>query len=206
MLLEEVRSSSFLFYNLSERLAGKKVNLVLLGLSGTGKSASGNTILGREQFLSKPSAKAVTTKCQVAETKINGALVRVIDTPDIFNEDLSISVKKKQVKQCKELCHSEHCVFLLVIQVGRFTDGERDILTKIEREFGSRAQQHTILLFTCGEELQRADMNLEDFLQSCPRELKQIVEMCEYRCVLFDNKSPIPQQMEKLMQKVEEMF
>lgn len=156
--------------------------------------------------MSKASPMPVTTRCQVAETAINGARVRVIDTPDIFDDELSSADKNKHVTNCRQLCQSGKCVYLLVIQIGRFTDGERDILKKLERAFGSRARQQSILLFTFGEELQRANMSMEDFFQSCPSDLKQIVEQCDYRCVLIENKALHKHQVAELMQKVEAMF
>ncbi|XP_067434955.1 GTPase IMAP family member 9-like, partial [Thunnus thynnus] len=190
----------FLFYTNAGNHSDNKVNLVLLGMHGTGKSASGNTILGRRQFMSRASSMLITTECQVAETEINGACVRVIDTPDIFDDDIKSSVKNQHVTKCKQLLQSGTCVFLLVIQVSRFTDGERDILKKLEKAFGIRAEEQTVILFTRGEDLQRADMNLEDFLQDCQPELKNIVDQCGRRCVVFENNAP--HQVTELMQRV----
>ncbi|XP_053198768.1 GTPase IMAP family member 8-like [Scomber japonicus] len=191
---------------LKENHSGTKVNLVLLGMSGTGKSATGNTILGKRQFVSKASSMPITTKCQAAETEINGTCVRVIDTPDMFDDDIKSSDKNRHVTQCRWLCQSDPCVYLLVIQVGRFTDGERDILRKFEKAFGRRAKKQTIILFTRGEELQHADMSLEDFLQHCRPELKNIVKQCDRRCVVFENKTSLQPQVTKLMQTVNRML
>ncbi|XP_044195155.1 uncharacterized protein LOC122972247 [Thunnus albacares] len=199
-----------LFSDTKQSLKGNhsdnKVNLVLLGMSGTGKSASGNTILGRRQFVSRTSSVPVTTECQVEETEINGTCVCVIDTPDIFDDEIESSVKSQRVTKCKELLQSEPCVFLLVIHVGRFTDGERDILEKLGKAFGSEAKEQTVILFTRGEELQRADMNLEDFLQDCQPELMNIVDQCGRRCVVFENKTPHQHQVTELMQTVKRML
>ncbi|XP_042255722.1 GTPase IMAP family member 7-like [Thunnus maccoyii] len=183
-----------------------KVNLVLLGMSGTGKSASGNTILGKERFLSRASSVPVTTECEVKETEINGTYVRVIDTPDIFDDDIKSSVKDQHVTKCKQLLQPGPCVFLLVIHVSRFTDGERDILRKFEEAFGPRAKEQTIILFTHEKELQRANMSLEDFLQNCQPELKNIVDQCGRRCVVFENKASRQRQVTELMHKVDEML
>ncbi|XP_062297419.1 GTPase IMAP family member 8-like [Scomber scombrus] len=183
-----------------------KVNLVLLGMSGTGKSASGNTILGKTKFLSKASSKSVTTECQAAETVIDGTHVRVIDTPDMFDDKIKSS-DKRHVTKCKQLiCQSDPCVYLLVIHVSRFTDGERDILRKFEAAFGPKAKEQTILLFTRGEELQRAQMSFEDYINSCQSELKNIVQQCDRRCVVFENKTLRQHQVTQLMQTVNMML
>ncbi|XP_062297413.1 GTPase IMAP family member 8-like [Scomber scombrus] len=183
-----------------------KVNLVLLGMSGSGKSASGNTILGKTKFLSKASSMPVTTKCQAAETLINGTFVRVIDTPDIFDDEIKSSDKNHHVKHCRQLCQSDPCVYLLVMQVGRFTDGERDILRKVEEAFGPEAEEETIILFTWAEDVFDANISLEDFLQDCEPELKNIVEQCDRRCVFFENIIRCQTQVTELMQTVNMML
>uniref|UniRef100_A0A3P9C4H0 AIG1-type G domain-containing protein n=1 Tax=Maylandia zebra TaxID=106582 RepID=A0A3P9C4H0_9CICH len=195
------------FFDLLFINAGKhsetKVNVVLLGMAGSGKSASGNTILGKKSFISKPSSKPITTECQAAETRRNGLHLFVIDTPDIFDDEIKSSVKSKHVKKCKQLCKSEPCVYLVVMHVSRFTDdGERDILKKLEKTFGTKVKEQTVILFTRGDNLEEAELSLEGFLHSCHPGLKKIIEKCGNRCVVFENRSSSSDQVEKLMNTV----
>ncbi|XP_039646705.1 GTPase IMAP family member 2-like [Perca fluviatilis] len=195
----------FLFYINTGNHSGTEVNLVLLGMAGTGKSASGNTILGEKEFISKASSCPVTTDCQEAKTVIGGRRVRVIDTPDIFDDERKSSIKE-HVKKCQELCRSGPCVYLLVIQVSRFTDGERDILKKLETAFGSKVTEQTIILFTRGKDLQQGEMSFKEFLHQCQPDLKKIVEKCRGRCVVFENRASGSDQVEKRMQIVDRML
>ncbi|XP_049416037.1 GTPase IMAP family member 8-like [Epinephelus fuscoguttatus] len=180
-------------------------NIVLLGLTGTGKSASANTILTADQsrgdpiqlFKSVPSPMMVTTQCEVRIVeKPFERKVRLVDTPDFFHDQ--IRNPQAQVDECKKYCKPGQCVVLLVLQLGRFTHLERGILEKLEKKLGWEIRESTIVLLTHGDDLKGS---LEKFINAHDR-LKSVVELCGDRCHLFNNNSKNTKQVTELIKKI----
>ncbi|XP_062414830.1 GTPase IMAP family member 8-like isoform X2 [Pungitius pungitius] len=180
-------------------------NIVLLGLSGTGKSASANTILtalgtkneSKHLFKSEANSMMTTTRCEVKYVKNSSrGRVRLVDTPDFLDDTLEDA--QAQVDECKKYCQREQCVVLLVVQAGRFTESERDILPKLEDVLGWKIREKTIVLLTHGEELEES---LDDYVRA-QAGLLNLVEQCGGRYHRFNNKSKKNKQVRKLIKKI----
>ncbi|XP_077353947.1 GTPase IMAP family member 8-like [Festucalex cinctus] len=177
-------------------------NIVLLGLSGAGKSASANTILStakanlKDCFRSEPSSLPVTTQCEEKTIgNLYGRLVKVVDTPDFFNKGIPDS--EAQIDTCKRYLR-EQCVILLVFQLGRMTQTENNILGKLESKFGQNISDRTIVLLTHGDDLEGS---LDQFIEIHDH-LKAIIHMCGHRYHLFNNKSKDSKQVKELTKKI----
>ncbi|KAL2076948.1 hypothetical protein ACEWY4_027461 [Coilia grayii] len=174
------------------------LTLVLLGESGSGKSASGNTILERKAFPSETSSRAITIKCAKESKSMYGTTFEVIDTPDFSDENLQQA--DEHVKECRDLCQGGLCVYLLVIQIGRFTEGERGILERLERALGM-INNRVIILFTHGDDL-KPDQRIDDYVKKTNRHLQMLIMQCGGRYQVFNNRKRDEQQVKGLMGEI----
>lgn len=110
----------------------------------------------------------------------------MIDTPGFLDTGRPEEDIKPEILRCIVECSPGPHAFVIVLKVERFTDHEKEVITKTCQYFSEEALKYTVIVFTHGDQLPE-EMTIQEFV-SQSEGLMDLMQKCSGRCHVIDNK------------------
>ncbi|KAM9796264.1 uncharacterized protein ACBT44_016913 [Syngnathus typhle] len=184
----------------SEMKPIQKLQIILLGSHGVGKTSVMNTILGI-----KEQEDETTVLSQLHEGRVGRMEIAVVDTPGWRKGSLARDTPemiKDEVVHSLLKCRPGPDVFLLVIDAdASFNRRHLEAATTHVELLGLNVWKHTMVVFTRGDWL--GSRRIEEYIEDEGKSLQYLLEICGNRYHVLDNMNEYDgAQVDKLLEKI----
>ncbi|KAA0706568.1 GTPase IMAP family member 4 [Triplophysa tibetana] len=158
-----------------------------------------------QAFIADVSQGSVTKECQRETARVNRQHITVIDTPGLFDTELSHEEIQTEMINCISISLPGPHVFIIVLSLAqRFTKEDTETVKIIQETFGENSLMYTMVLFTRGDDLK--DKAIEEYMKNINSPLKNLIEQCGNRYQSFNNaETENRTQVSALLEKIDAM-
>lgn len=163
--------------------------ILIIGKTGNGKSSVGNMLLGSNEFAVGRGMASTTMQTESCKVPDKNCKLKVVDTPDLLNADMSEDDKSKEVSKWKKETNPQVHVILLAVRCDiRYTAEEYAVYSEVKRLWGNDTDfcKRLVVGFTFGD---RLDGDIQEELKSVCDELQTVLADASNRNVLFNKKA-----------------
>lgn len=165
---------------------GKDLTIAVIGKSGSGKSATANSIVGRQIF--STSALATSTESLKFQfgSRTEERRIGVFDIPGSFK---SLDVQKEFSQILKSAKDGFDAIVLVAKYGSRFTDEDAKRLQQLREFLGDDANDYIIIVLSHGDQVKHeaVEAGLGDWLATLPVWVQKFVQQIKGRVLLFNN-------------------
>lgn len=146
------------------------ITVALFGSIGSGKSSTGNSILGSKLFRVGMRTIPITIQVETETVCRDNLAIHVIDTPGV-QKSSDFSKLRDEIKRILKDQQTGNVTYALVIKVGRYTTEESHVIEDIFKK-NKLLLKNTVIIFTNREELYDEenlyDRTVDGWLQKNP--------------------------------------
>lgn len=132
---------------------------------------------------------SVTRECKRGECNHAERKIVVVDTPGFFDTQVPSEQTSKEMIRCVNMSTPGPHVFLIVIQISRFTKEVIETFNRIFDLFGDGIGKFAIITLTRLDDLAREKVTIKEYIETAPQKLRDFLSRCQGRYIAIDNKA-----------------